>query len=145
MGVPSRDSWVLAGMTATGKSSLRPVHVQKLFFLLDERVAVGLGDRFFSFQPYDYGPFDKAVYESLESLGDAGLVEITSTSSGLRSYELTATGRARGTAELSKLPAPTQDKIRSLAEWVAGQDFASLVSAVYKAYPAMRANSVFVD
>jgi hypothetical protein len=44
------------------------VQVQKLFFLLDENIAADLGGRQFSFEPYDYGPFDRAVYSELELL-----------------------------------------------------------------------------
>jgi hypothetical protein len=140
-----RDDYVLAMMGLTGGRPLEPVHVQKLFFLLDNRVAPHLGKAYFDFKAYDYGPFDKTVYEALGSLSDRGDVAISRSTSGLRQYSLTPKGVGNATKLAAKLPDDVRSKAQRLGEWVVAQDFATLVSAIYKAYPAMKENSVFVQ
>ena len=49
--------------------------VQKLFFLLDMNIAKQTAGPHFTFEPYDYGPFDKQVYLELKKMRDDRLVE----------------------------------------------------------------------
>jgi hypothetical protein len=118
-----------------------------MFFLIDENVAEELGGRLFAFSPYDYGPFDSDVYHELTALQRLGLVTIEAAgpSAGRRRYAVTAEGERVGTSQLAELPAGASDYIRRVSQWVRSLSFAQLVGAIYKAYPAMRANSVFRD
>jgi uncharacterized protein len=138
----NRRDIVLAAMAPANGASHTPVQVQKLLFLIDREAAAMLGGPFFNFRPYHYGPFDKTVYKELEALGDAGLVDIHGGIS-MRSFALTPLGQEQGDQLLGALEAPAQDYIRRASEFVRGLSFSALVSAVYKAYPEMRANSVF--
>jgi hypothetical protein len=52
-------------------------------------------------------------------------------------------GQESGLALLNDLPPNTKNYIIQLSEFVRSLSFSALVSAIYKAYPAMRANSVF--
>ena len=71
---------VLLAMAAGGQATLfEPVRIQKLLFMMDREIPHLLGGPHFRFAPYRYGPFDQAVYQELESLRDAGLVDIAAS------------------------------------------------------------------
>lgn len=144
-----RQKMVLAGLSAVPDSSFEPVQIQKLLFLMDENVADEMNGKQFAFEPYDYGPFDKAVYTELEALRKRGLVDITSQLSSLsvtpRTYSLTYAGQRQGEEVIASLPDYVQKYLRKLSEWVRSLSFAELVGAVYRAYPDMRANSIFQE
>ena len=144
-----RQKMVLAGLSAVPDATFEPVQIQKLFFLMDENVADEMHGKQFAFEPYDYGPFDKAVYAELEALQKMGLVQITEHISGAiivgRSYCLTYAGQIQGEKKLSQLPEYVQKYLRRLSEWVRSLSFAELVGAIYKSYPDMRENSIFQE
>jgi hypothetical protein len=139
----NRSQLVLATMAAAGPgAAFTPVQVQKIFFLLDERAANLLEGPHFKFEPYDYGPFDQAVYQQLDMLQIAGSVH-TDTTGRYRKYTLTTQGHTMGCAALNALPAPVQDYIRQTVDWVRQLTFDQLVAAIYREYPAMKAKSIF--
>ena len=137
-------SVILMGMAPAGGELHSPVQVQKLFFLIDRNMASILGGPIFNFQPYNYGPFDKTVYEILEEMANLGMVEIVRMENW-KSYRLTAAGQDAGNEILCGLPAPYKKYIEDLSKFVRRLTFSQLVSAIYKQYPDMRANSVFQD
>ena len=137
-----RSDLVLAVLAAGDGAAHTPVQVQKLLFLVDRRVASGLAGPFFDFQPYFYGPFDRQVYGVLEDLARQGKVEIC-LEGPLRAYRLTRAGQDAGIALLKTMDAKVAAYIRSLSAIVRKMTFGELVSAVYRAYPEMKENSVF--
>ena len=144
-----RQQMVLAGLSAVPDSSFEPVQIQKLLFLMDENIADEMHGKQFAFEPYDYGPFDKAVYAELEALHERGLVYITahvsSTSITGRSYSLTYAGQKQGEKVIASMPTYVRKYLRQLSEWVRSLSFAELVGAIYRAYPDMRENSIFQE
>lgn len=139
-----QEKIILAGLAPAKGEAHTPVQVQKMFFLLDQNISEKIGGPFFNFQPYNYGPFDKAVYEVLERLAKAGLVSFESQGSW-RTYKLTVQGQREGERILSQLPAGVQDYIDTVSQFVRGLSFTQLVRAIYKAYPEMKQNSVFQE
>ena len=140
-----RQELVLAALTAgQSNSELSPVQAQKLFFLIDKNVADAIGGEQYNFEPYDYGPFDSAVYSDLDwlSVPEEGCVEIV-RSGRYRTYRLTERGRQIGQQRLDQLNAETRDYFGRAKDWVKRLSFQGLVRAVYQAYPEMRANSIF--
>lgn len=139
-----RPEFVLAAMAPAGTDPYSPVQIQKLLFLLDVNVADATGGPHFKFEPYDYGPFDKAVYAVLRDLQDSGLVEII-PGQGLKpqTYRLTMQGWACGKRYLATLPADVKKYAEDLVAYIRSMSFAELVSAIYRLYPEMRENSVF--
>ena len=133
---------VLVGLAPANCTFHSPAQVQKLFFLIDRNIATNVGGPHFDFQPYNYGPFDKAVYEVLEELEKDGLVEIVPFHTW-KEYRLTENGQVEGNRLLNALPERVKDYINKVSEFVKKLTFAQLVSAIYEAYPEMRANSVF--
>lgn len=133
---------VLAALAPANRSSHSPVQVQKLLFLIDRNIPGEVGGPHFDFQPYNYGPFDKAVYEELEALAQEGLVEICA---GWKwnEYRLTEAGQKAGESALSGLGSRAREYVQKVSQFVRTVSFTQLVSAIYRAYPEMRANSVF--
>jgi hypothetical protein len=138
-----RSRIVLAALAPADGAKLSPVQVQKLLFLIDKRVPRLVAGPHFNFQPYNYGPFDKRVYAELERLARRGLVDVTH--GRWPSYSLTPAGQAEGEATLAVLPPAAADFIRRATEFVRSLSFTDLVASIYRAYPEMRANSVFQD
>jgi hypothetical protein len=141
----TRKEIILASMATCGGHTFTPVQLQKLLFLIDRQVAAEVSGPHFNFKPYDYGPFDKAVYDELDSLERDGLVEvIREPHLKLRKFRLRPQGEKLGSESLEKLDAKTRDYIQKISEFVRTASFPQLVSAIYRAYPEMRVNSVFV-
>ncbi len=141
----NRKQAVLAAMAASNGAAHSPVQIQKLVFLLDrnvpELVTEGPG---FSFEPYDYGPFDRTVYSELDSLSSEALSEIQQVPDlRRRSYRLTPTGQVAGEQILSQMRPENADYVKRLSSFVRGLSFADLVATVYQHYPEMAAKSVF--
>ena len=132
---------VLAALEPAQGKQHSPVQVQKLLFLLDREASEFLGGQHFNFVPYNYGPFDKAVYQVLDDLDFNELVTIRS-GGWQRTYALTPTGQNEGDRLLGKLPNAAQDYIRRASAFVLKLNFLQLVSAIYKAYPDMQKNSI---
>ena len=141
-----RQEIVLAGLGANASANYAPVQVQKLFFLVDQKISESIGGKQFAFEAYDYGPFDHNIYRELEALNKLGLVSISPTGTGeRRMYSLTPSGQDRATEAMTKLPPVTQEYLIALAKWICSLTFAQLVGSIYKEYPEMRRNSVFND
>lgn len=138
----TREEFVLAAMAPGGGYRYTPVQVQKLLFLLERQIPGAFNGPHFNFQPYHYGPFDSAVYSQLEQLAARGLVLIDHSGSP-RSFILTTEGAAVGNRALDTLPPQVHEFIVHTCKFVRAQSFSSLVSAIYKAFPDMRVNSVF--
>ena len=140
----NRNEIVLAALAASDGALHSPVQVQKLLFLIDRNLGKDIGGPYFNFQPYNYGPFDKVVYESLEDLANDGLVEIV-TNRSWKEYVLTGVGQKSGKSILDRLPKHAKIYIQEVSVFVRHLSFTQLVSAIYKAYPEMRENSVFQE
>jgi len=140
----TREEIILAALAPAKGKALTPVQVQKLFFLIDKNIAKLVGGPHFDFKPYNYGPFDKAVYDELERQRAAGNVELVPERTW-NDFRLTEEGQARGEAILPDLPAKARDYIERAVEFVMRLSFSQLVASIYKAYPDMRVNSVFQE
>ena len=137
-----RKEFVLAALAPAKGHVLRPVQVQKLFFLIDREIPNEVDGPRFDFQPYDYGPFDSEVYSELRALAADGLVDILQDWNW-SSYRLTVEGQEKAEKFFKTLSKKARDYIATVTEFVRGLSFTELVSAIYKAYPEMRANSAF--
>lgn len=138
-----RQTLLLAGLAAGGQDAVYPpAQVQKLFFLLDREVASYTQGPHFAFEPYDYGPFDAAVYSELDRASSLGFVAIN-RSARVRTYALTLEGYRAGADALAKIAEPARTFFCDAAKWVNSMSFAQLVSAIYQKYPDMKTKSVF--
>lgn len=68
-GSPARPEVVLLAMAAGGAGTLfEPARIRILLFLIDREIPEPFGGPHFDFRPYDYGPFDGAIYDELDTL-----------------------------------------------------------------------------
>jgi hypothetical protein len=132
---------VLAALAPAQGKQHSPVQVQKLLFLLGREAPQLVDGSHFNFEPYNYGPFDKAVYQVLDQLDEAELVTIRS-GGWQRTYALTPTGQNEGDRLLGELSDSAKDYIPRVSAFVLKLNFLQLVSAIYKAYPDMQKNSI---
>ena len=140
-----RNQVVLAALAAGGPGAcFYPIQVQKLFFLIDREIPDWVGGPHFRFKSYHYGPFDRAVYEVLDSLAMEGQVGIDRAGQ-YRRYALAEPGVEGGTRFLAGLPKSAGRYLKDVADWVRFLTFGRLVAAIYEHYPDMRANSIIPD
>jgi hypothetical protein len=134
---------VLAALAAGGENAtFSPVQVQKLLFLIDREAAKFVNGPHFDFRPYDYGPFDSNVYDTLAALEAGGLVRSTPLNR-YRVYALSLEGYRSGAQLLATLGPNARAYLIQAAAWIRGLSFQQLVAAIYNKYPDMKVNSVF--
>ncbi len=141
-----RKNWTLLVVAAGLGQPLQPVHLQKSLFLLAMTLTKqqGKGSDFYEFTAYDYGPFSAEVYSDAEDLSTDGLIAIEQPPyRSYRVYRATDAGRRRATDLESALEPNVVAYLHQLVGWVMSLTFRQLVSAIYREYPAMKANSVF--
>lgn len=142
----NRDEFVLAAMAPAGTGAFSRVQIQKALFLLDQNIPELTTGPHFDFKPHFYGPFDPEVYREIESLEKLALVRsFKRPARSDPSYVLTARGLEQGESALRQLSQQAQDYIHEVAEFVRSVSFADLVSAIYRAYPEMAANSLMPE
>jgi uncharacterized phage-associated protein len=132
---------------ASGKDVVfSPVQIQKLLFLIDKTIPNLQGSPFFNFVPYDFGPFDKEIYWTLEELKSSGDVVIDyNPAYRMRRYKATEQGYARGEKLINSLNGSIGEYIKRLSSFVRSLSFGQLISAIYRSYPEMKSNSIFKD
>lgn len=137
-----RRELVLAALSVANGAVHTPVQLQKLFFLIDREIPSLVNGPHFQFHAYNYGPFDPSVYRELEVLELGNLAEAVPQDSW-SGYRLTAEGQQLGQSYFNQLDEKARHYITQASEFVRKLSFTQLVSAIYKAYPEMRENSVF--
>src|SRR5690242_7324094 len=90
-----RRELVLAALSVANGDVHTPVQLQKLFFLIDREIPHRVNGPHFQFEPYNYGPFDRAVYRELELLELDELVD-TVPQASWSAYRLTVSGQRLG-------------------------------------------------
>lgn len=131
----------MLAVLGAAQGEFTPVQIQKLFFILDRKAEAQLG-RHFDFRPYNYGPYDPAVYHEVQALAARGLAFVDGQSR-FRRYRITDEGTEAAAPILAGLPGSIQQYIRDVAHFVRSKSFAELVSAIYHEWPEMKANSIF--
>jgi hypothetical protein len=138
--------WTLLVIAAAADTPLQPVHLQKCLFLLGQRLSTAQlrVHEFYTFEPYDYGPFCSAVYSDAEQLREEGLVHIDQPPAlSYRLYSSTETGKLNATALIVKLDTDVASYLSRLVAWTTSLSFKQLVAAIYRDFPGMKVNSVF--
>jgi uncharacterized protein len=141
----NRRDLLLAILAASEGRPFEPVQIQKTVFLVTQNVPgiVTEGDGF-NFVPYDYGPFDAAVYTEAEELSRCNLAIISRSSRGRwNTYAASHAGIVRGRQLLEALEPEVRQYIENITKWVQAQSFGSIVKFIYETYPKMRENSIF--
>jgi hypothetical protein len=138
-----RNDLVLAALASVPNAEYQPVHMQKLFFLIDENCADEIGGKKFDFTPHDFGPYDKAVYCAVDELAERKLMRFAGRRPRYRTYALTPEGLAKGKELVKTLPSDVEEYIRDVVKWLLRSDFDKIVNVIYKEYPAMKRNNTY--
>ena len=137
-----RQDWLLLVLAAADGKPLSPLQFQKSLFLVGYDLAKLVGPDFYTFRPFDYGPFDATVYQDAEDQAAQGLVTIRSHPVTKRVFSLTATGTTRARALEPELPADAVRHCRYIVQWAQSQTFQELTQAIYEQFPAYAERSV---
>lgn len=139
----NREDWTLLVLAAAEGEFLTPAQLQKSVFLLGEEKKESVGEDFYKFTPYAFGPYCAAVYHDAEELERQGLAEIYPSRTGRwREYRATPDGRNRAT-ELGAEVHEVASFVSETVSWARQQTFQSLIREIYKKYPEYKVNSVF--
>jgi DNA-binding PadR family transcriptional regulator len=139
----SRQDWLLLALALRGGLPMSPVQIQKTMFLMSAEAKEYLGQGFYKFVPYNYGPFASDVYTDLESLASRGLVTSSVTGRGWKIYAITPVGLTAGEKIKASANATAVAFLKRVVDWVCSLSFPALLRAIYAKYPKYKANSVF--
>ncbi len=138
--------WNLLVLAAASGEPLSPVQFQKALFLLSRGLPPEvLGGSLYNFEPYNYGPFDAAVYRDAALLAEESLATVNPARQGWTEYSATPEGIERARAIARQLDPRVSRYIKEVVDWTRSQSFSSLVRSIYDKFPDMKANSVFQD
>lgn len=134
------DILLLVADGAKGRFPLDPIRLMKGAFLAWKQ---GPDDwnRLFSFEPYDYGPFDSSVYRSRDDLIRAGLLGAARHGRYDR-YWVTPQGERRVAQLRRQLPNQVVDFLCEVGAYVTSRSFADLLREIYGTFPEFAERSV---
>lgn len=141
-----RRYWTLLVLDEAGPTGLSPIQLQKSLFLIGRNLPNEVGNDYYEFVPYNYGPFDARVYSDAQHLVRLGLAQVIQVAGRNWSY-YTVTSEGHGVAHHlrnTEVSPKMSEYITKVVKWVQSLSFAQLLSAIYKAYPQYKAKSVFV-
>src|SRR5437870_4588129 len=138
--LPTRDDIVLLlADGAEGPYPFDPVRLMKSAFLVSQRGRPEWKP-LFNFEAYDYGPFDRSVYDVRDRLIYDDLLEVIP--GRYDRYRLTAAGEDR-VSKLKEAFGEDADWIRRIGRYVTTRSFAVLLNEVYDAHPEFAVRSRF--
>lgn len=141
-----RKHWTLLVLDEAGPSGLSPIQLQKSLFLIGRNLPSEVGEDYYEFVPYNYGPFDARVYSDAQSLVSQRFAQVIQVAGKNWShYAITETGHNMADhIRETELSERASKYISTVVKWVQSLSFAQLLAAIYKAYPEYKAKSVFV-
>jgi len=139
----NRENWILLALQVASKKGLTPAQLQKTLFLL-QRAFPNAPSLNYSFQPYNYGPFDATIYQDAETLADILLVEIHHKKGyGWGTYHISDAGEPIAQEKMNELDETIRNYLTKLVLWVQSVSFQKLIGSIYKKYPQYAVNSIF--
>lgn len=142
----NRSDWLLYVIAAAAPQGLSPVQLQKTMFLLGQENPKEVGKGFYTFEPYDYGPFTSDVYTDADVLAIQGLISIDNPlARGWRRYSATKEGLEQASRLAQNVSAKSEGYIEETIRWICALSFPDLVRTIYERYPSYRERSVFKE
>ena len=139
----TRQDWLLLALSKS-PGAMTPVQIQKAMFLFGQEAGDRVGTDFYSFQPYDYGPFDAAIYADLRRMASLGHVRGEwNPDWSWKTWTITASGRNAMRAREGDANPRLAEYLGRVVTWVRSKPFPELLRSVYAAYPQFAVNSVF--
>lgn len=139
-----RKDWTLLIIASAGGRSLTPAQLQKSIFLLGQDHSEAVGEAFYEFVPYDYGPFSAEIYRDAEALESEDLVIIhRNAANGWNLYSASPEGAERSKELRADLGDEVVDYIDEKVAWARSQSFQQLIRTIYERFPKYKERSVF--
>ena len=139
----NRDIMLLV-IAAAGDTGLTPAQLMKSMFLIGQSEVSDLPSDFYSFIPYNYGPFNSDVYRDAEVMVNERLVlEIREAGRDWSKYAITQAGLQKAKILKNQVTREFSEYIDAVVKWIKSLTFSELLRAIYAKYPEMRENSVF--
>ena len=130
-------------LVLTLDSQHEPIRIQKTLFKLAREAGLPPGEQY-QFRPYNWGPFSAAIYQDIDDLVEAGLVErVPKPGVSWASYRLTPQGKQRALKLRKKASERSLQQLDRVSTWVSERPFTKLLKDVYKEYPDMAKKSLF--
>ena len=140
----TRQDWLLLALSKSPGGAMSPVQIQKAMFLFGQGAGDSIGTDFYSFQPYDYGPFDAAIYADLRRMRSLGRVRGEwNPDRSWKTWTITGPGREAALLLENDADPRLAEYLGRIVAWVRGRSFSDLLRGVYAAYPEFAVNSVF--
>jgi len=140
-----KKDWTLLAIAAGRGVPVQPIQLQKSLFLLGQERA-SFVPNFYRFEAYNWGPFDKAIFEDAEKLEREGLIRIIRFQDRTwKEYLPTEEGTRKARELATVAPPKAVEYLRLALEWTRSLSFPELLSEIYKQYPSFKANSLFRD
>ncbi|ESW95249.1 hypothetical protein X768_32820 [Mesorhizobium sp. LSJC265A00] len=121
---------------------MTPVQVQKAMFLLEQEALPHIKTPFYTFVPYNYGPFCPDIYQDLKNMEFKGQV-ISDKTANIVIYSITKSGLDKADGIAKNVDPLVNTYTGQVVDWVKSQSFSGLLQAIYKKYPDYAVNSVF--
>ena len=140
----TRQDWLLLALSKSPGGAMSPVQIQKAMFLFGQGAGDSIGTDYYSFQPYDYGPFDAAIYSDLRRMTGRGHVRGEwNPDRSWKTWTVTDSGRKAALVLANDADARLAEYLGRIVTWVRGRSFSDLLRSVYAAHPEFAVNSVF--
>ena len=141
-----RKEWTLLAIYCANEDGLSPAQLQKSLFLLGKNLPDAVGDNYYQFTPYGYGPFDQTIYFDAEQLSRDGLISINYTESRKwPKYFITSKGKEYAESLKQKTENKVTDYLYAVIKWAQSLTFQELIRAIYHAFPKFKSNGVFQE
>jgi len=139
-----RKDVTLLAIESASDGGLSPIQLQKSLFIVGQSHLPGLPSSFYTFYPYNYGPFCEEVYQDTDALVEEGMVfSVPVTGQSWSKYTITPKGRVKAEEIRKETSRELSTYIKETVEWVNSLTFDELLRAIYAKYPAYSTNSVF--
>ena len=142
----ARKDWTLLAIAAAEGEVLSPVQLQKSLFLLSRNLPNLVGEDFYTFRPYNYGPFSIEIYHDAKTLASEGLVSIQEApEQRWKKYRATPAGleRAVHLVRSEDVPEVAVRYLRTAVAWTRSLSFNELLRSIYAHFPEYKVHSVF--
>ena len=114
-----RKHWTLLILAAANGQSLTPVQLQKSLFLVGQFYPAKVGENFYQFTPYNYGPFDSNIYDDAYELAGEGLARIkTVVGENWNTYSATPKGIEVAQSIMESSNQNVLNFIKNVVDWI---------------------------
>jgi uncharacterized phage-associated protein len=137
--------WTLLVIASARGKPLSPVQLQKTLFLIGKNVTAEKrhSRKFYRFLAYDYGPFDRTIYDDADELRNEGLILIHPETGSFRNYIALPAGIQRAETLRAELDPNIREYLDGVVAWARSLSFNDLIRSIYRRYPETKVNSVF--